>query len=469
MQPHLSNVLTYAHLRTIYVATCVSVGILGLFSGCGGGASTNPSDGSNSSSSSSLSMKVFPSALTLPAEGSIGRVTVNLTRSENGNTVKLTVSGLPVNASSAVESQPGTGNSGIVEVNPGTAMKGTYPLTITANDGTAQVSAGIALTLDSGTETRLPTPIQWSLGDIVVGPVSDSTHSILAVKDSSVTRYNNEWQLMNSDVDSRGYYSLEYRHFADWTDALTATPYYMDQTNGLGGYHTSPTIFYFTPQKKWYLVYQSPQPQYSTTDDPTQPSTWTVPQNFYDVTPSNVDGWLDFDVICDSAKCYLFFANDKGGIYRASSSINDFPKGFGNPELVMQAANAQDLFEGVQVYTLKGMNQYLMIVEAAQQQNWTRYFRGFILASLDGPITPIPHASSWDEPFAGLKNVSFASGVSPWTNDISHGDLVRSDPDETESVDPANLQFLIQGVQPKSGATDYNAIPWRLGLLTRVN
>lgn len=381
----------------------------------------------------------------------------------------LSVAGLPSGAMATVESQPGTQSSGVIAINPGTAAEGTYVLTISAYDGYTHANASLSLTLNSGTATSLATPIQWSLSQILISPVSDSTHSIIAVKDPSVTYDNNQWQVMTSAVGSGGNYNMEYWHFGAWTDAPSATPYYMDETPGLGGYHTAPTLFYFTPQNKWYLIYQSPQPQYSTTDDPTQPSTWTAPQNFYTTNPTNINGWIDFDVICDSAHCYLFFADDQGDIYRASTPIGDFPNGFGTPVLVMHAANAQDLFESVKVYHLLGMGQYLMIVEAAQDQTWTRYFRAFILPSLDGAITPLPHANSWAEPFAGENNVTFAAGVTPWTNDISHGDLVRVNPDQTETVDPSHLQFLIQGDEPNNGAPNYNAIPWRLGLLSRTN
>ena len=44
----------------------------------------------------------------------------------------------------------------------------------------------------------------------------------------------------------------------------------------------------FTPQNKWYLIYHSGPPQYSTADDPTQPQTWTEPQSFFSSHPPTV-------------------------------------------------------------------------------------------------------------------------------------------------------------------------------------
>ncbi|MDH7599672.1 MAG: non-reducing end alpha-L-arabinofuranosidase family hydrolase, partial [Sedimentisphaerales bacterium] len=230
----------------------------------------------------------------------------------------------------------------------------------------------------------------------------------------------------------------------------------------LRGYHCAPHLFYFAPHNKWYLIFQSQQPQYSTTDDISKPESWSKPQDFFARKPASAPGlWIDYHIICDDTHAYLFFTGDNGNFYRCRTRIEDFPKGMSDPEVAISDSR-NNLFEASITYKIKGTNIYLTLIEALSP---ARYYRAWISDRLDGQWIPLPGADSWQTPFAGINNVTFEEGVSPWTRDISHGELIRDGYDEKMILDPNNLQFLFQGRDPASGGR-YELLPYQLGLLT---
>ena len=430
----------------------VSLVMLGMFetAGCGGG---NPV----ANEPDRLSLSLSGSTL-LVAQGASGSVPVTLRRVGSTGSVVLSVAGLPSGASATFE-QPGTGNSGSIVISAEAALSGVYSLTVEATDGVNHAAASLALTVQL--TPRMAGPYRWTSSGPLLSAVADATHPIVSVKDPSVVYFDNQWHVFATTANTAGTWSMVYLHFADWGQAAAARPYYMDATPGYGN-HAAPEVFYFRPQHKWYLVSEW-GPQYSTTDDITKPGTWTPPRDFFASKPAGIGNWLDYWVICDSANCYFFFTDDAGHFYRSHTSIQNFPQGFDTPVLVMQSTRTYDLFEASNTYRIKGTTQYLTLVEGITPDG-RRSFRGFIADRLDGDWTPLPEASSWASPFLGAPNVGFDAGVSAWTVDFSHGELIRDGYDETLTIDPDNLQYLYQGLDVNRRSGDYSQLPWQLAL-----
>jgi len=319
----------------------------------------------------------------------------------------------------------------------------------------------------------VPSTFAWSSTGVLLGPRSDAAHNLTAIKDPSVVYFNGKWHVFASSVAAAGTYNMVYMTFPDWEHTADATFYYMDQTPGLAGYHAAPQVFFFAPQNKWYLVYQSGPPTYSTNTDLENPATWTAPAAFYAGEPATVTqnkgtgGWLDFWVICDDSNCHLFFSDDNGNWYRSQTTVADFPRGFGEPVVVLQDASKYRLFEASNVYKIKGSDKYLALVEGFDATSgYHRYFRSWTADTLDGAWTALQ--DTYPLSFASASNVTFTEQP-PWTQDISHGEMLRDGYDEHLVVDTCHLQFLYQGLDPTTLSLPYNSLPWRLGLLTQSN
>ena len=301
----------------------------------------------------------------------------------------------------------------------------------------------------------------WTITPPVLAPAQRPEDPCCSVKDPSVVFYAKRWHLFCSIRSQKRSHQIEYLSFPDWSQAATAERHILKVSDG---FFCAPQVFYFAPQKKWYLICQASdeswkpkyQAAYSTTSDITEPGSWSklAPLG---ARPADGKTGLDFWVICDDKHAHLFFTTLDGRMWREQTALDSFPRGWSAPVLAIRG----DIFEASHTYALKGLGVYLTLIEAQGGHGW-RYFKAYLADRLAGPWKPL--AASKDKAFASMANARHPEPR--WTDCISHGELLRAGYDQTLQVDPANLRFLFQGVTDTNRAgKPYGQIPWRLGLL----
>lgn len=343
-----------------------------------------------------------------------------------------------------------------------------------------------SLGMEIGVEARqqqaignLPGQFKWTVGPPLVSPANRPSDPCHAIKDPSIVYYKDRWHLFCTIRSKIRSHQIEYLAFSEFRDANSAERHVLRLTDG---YSAAPQIFYFSPHKSWYLIYQvidnsrkpALQPAYSTTTDIADPASWTKSTLLYSIQPENVNMWIDFWVICDSVRAHLFFTSLDGQMWRVDIKLSDFPGGWTRPSVVLHG----DIFEASHTYHVKGQDAFLTVIEAQgaglldrfysgtkMQATRRRYYKAYLANQLEGSWFPL--AATHCKPFAGSANVR-PTGPE-WTDSFSHGELIRHGYDETLQVDAANLRFLFQGVSDQALiGRNYGQIPWRLGMLDAV-
>jgi len=313
-------------------------------------------------------------------------------------------------------------------------------------------------------KTPIQVPVMWEYTTPLITTEKRTANRSRAQKDPSVVFYEGMWHVfmtIKTDSGTR----VEYVSFKNWKNADKAPRHVLMLADS--EYFAATQIFYFEPQKKWYLIYQlwvpgkkNMQISFSTTTDISDPDSWTKAASVFrrDEDDPRQQGGLDYWVICDQQRAYLFFTSLDGKLWRMWTRLENFPYGFGHLEIALQA----DIYEASHTYKIKGMDKYLTIVEANPDGN--RYYKLYLADELGGTWTPL--ADTRETPFAGDANVRPAAGVAAWTDNISHGELIRTGYDQTMEIDPEKLQLVFQGMLQKDKASiSYGQIPWRIGIL----
>jgi hypothetical protein len=302
---------------------------------------------------------------------------------------------------------------------------------------------------DTGPGCGVPTYFRWTSSPPLITPPGGT----IAIKDPTVVYHDGRWHIYATTRSDD--WSMTYLSFADWNDASDAPKTSVSKNPNLADYKAAPQIFYFSSQRLWYLVYQTPNPAYSTTTDPGDVGSWSEMNEFMSVAKG-----IDYWVICDDDNCYMFYSADDGGLYRAKTAKTDFPRGFKDSTETVMKDDQFKLYDACNVYKMAGTGKYLLLVSAIGDIG--RYFRAFTSSRLDGAWTEL--ADTEDQNFASVNNVTGAD----WATDgINHGEMLRDNPDETMTIDTCDMQYLFQGLTSEGPShDDYNDNEYSLGLLT---
>ncbi len=300
----------------------------------------------------------------------------------------------------------------------------------------------------------------WKSSACLVFPSRGEADTTRGIKEPTVVFFENKWHLFATARSEKPSHQIVYLSFEDWSqaDKSPRTVLKLDPNHA-----ASPQVFYFEPQRKWYLIYQvedlkkdpTIRPVFSTTENISDPASWTPPQPLFATQPDNIRLWSDFWVICSDERAYLFFSSRDGNLWRSQTRIEDFPGKWSRPQNCLES----NVLQGARVYKLKRYQKYLTIIEA--QETGRRFCKAFWSDFPNGRWDDL--AVSEKRPFAGKVNIKQDP---QWIEQISRGEILRSSYDQHMEIDPLHIQFLFAAID-EYDKTDrgYGQIPWRLGLL----
>ncbi len=137
-----------------------------------------------------------------------------------------------------------------------------------------------------------------------------------------------------------------------------------------------------------------------------------------------------------------------------TTSLDAFPADWSDPRTVFTGVH-----EAVHVYKVQDRPEYHLIYEFNDQG-----VRSFGLAQanhLSGPWTKVTDS------YATGPQLGREPGIAPWTDMVSHGEMIRAGYDQTLAYDADHPTMLIQGRLNDASDTPYPDLRWSLGLIRR--
>jgi len=304
-----------------------------------------------------------------------------------------------------------------------------------------------------GSNLQQTKKFNWEIGGYIFTPGPNGTFDEIAVKDPSVVFFENRWHIFYT-ARSENEYTTGYISAKDLKSLNAAPRYELQQIRGETRYGCAPQVFYFEPQQKWYLIFQNRDANYqaafSTTAHISEPDSWSSAQNL--IIKDTPKKWIDFWVIADKEKVYLFYTEAHNGVMVRSTTFHDFPGGWGKSKKVFD-----NVHEAVHIYKAIGKQEFHMMYEL--NNNGVRSFGQAKANHLEGSWIKVT------DKYATGDQLGWKDGCIPWTEMISHGEVIRSGYNQFMEYEPTNCRWLIQGLMKKELNVRYELLPWKLGVI----
>lgn len=296
-------------------------------------------------------------------------------------------------------------------------------------------------------------PRQWLISEPVLEAGPAGSFDEIAVKDPSLVYFDGLWHLFYT-ARSKEEYTTGYIAAGELKDLQTAPRHELEMVRGKSRYGCAPQVFYFEPQRRWYLLFQTRdanyQPAFTTTSNLADPESWSEAQTL--LTKDAASKWIDFWVIADDKQVYLFYTQAHDSVMFRSTPLHQFPIGWGTAKLALSGVH-----EAVHVYKAKDHPRYDLIYEL--NHNGVRSFGLATASGLAGPWHKV------SDQYATASQLQFTAGGDEWTQMVSHGEAIRTGYNQTLEYDADHARWLIQGIPDQELEKEYVDLPWKLGII----
>ena len=210
------------------------------------------------------------------------------------------------------------------------------------------------------------------------------------------------------------------------------------------------------------------------------PTGWSKPMAL-DTNPPRSGFWIDFWVICDDSTAHLFYTDHIDSMFRQSTSISQFPRGFGaHPEQLALSAGGHSeggpwrLHEASHVYRVRETGQYLALIEGVRPHPtrpgyWDSRNRFVFAATADTLSGPWQRVERCASEFVGDPNhLLWSDGTPSCYGQVSHPEVIRAGFDQRLEINSFDMEILFQAFDPSDVPDDYDydLLPWELAVMT---